>query len=98
MTPLSPGSMFLFDPYSRPDAAERIYVHYIRDADNGMSDTWYLDPGETFLLVEEPRFLHNATHFKLMEWQVLSRGMTGSIIMSEKQRRALRLVSPATEG
>ncbi len=95
MSPLSPGDVFQFDPYSRPDAAESVWVHYIKEDVDGWSDSWGLDPGETFLLLEEPCPMHISTRGELMKWQVLSRGRTGYIIMSEKARRALRLVTGA---
>lgn len=98
MSPLSPGSIFQFDPYSRPGAAERVWVHYLKEEEEGWSDSWGLDPGETFLLLEDPSPMHTSTRGELMQWQVLSRGRTGYIITSEKERRAMRLVSQADEG
>lgn len=98
MSPLSPGNIFQFDPYSRPGAAPRVWVHYVSEGVEGWSDTWHLDPGETFLLLEEPSPMHTSPRGELLEWRVLSRGRMGTIIASEKERRALRLVSSMGEG
>lgn len=98
MSPISPGNIFQFDPYSRPGAAECVWVHYVKEEEEGWSDSWGLDPGETFLLLEEPCPMHTSARGELMQWLVLSRGRTGCIFMSEKARRAMRLVSQTDEG
>lgn len=93
MSPLSPGNMFLFDPHSRPDSSPSIYVMVPATSYRRTADAWLLGPGETFILVEA---ITNG-HTSASEWQILSRGQMGSIYVTERDRRALRLVSHTSE-
>lgn len=93
MSPLSPGNMFLFDPHSRSDSPPHIYVMVSADENGRGAEAWPLSPGETFMLVEAIANRHTSTS----EWQVLSRGLVGSIYVTERDRRALRLVSHTSE-
>ena len=81
--------MFLFDPHSRPDSSPDIYVMVPATGYRRKADAWPLSPGETFVLVEAIANRHTSTS----EWQILSRGQMGSIYVTERDRRSLRLVS-----
>jgi len=89
VSPLSPGNVFMFNPYDRPDAAPYIYVMVPGDGSRRAAASWRLDPGESFMLVEAISNPNTSTS----EWQVLSRGHVGSIYVAERERRALRLMS-----